>query len=524
MHRSVLVALSLAAGAVLAQPTTTWVNPPGGVAVATDATDNVYTVNWDYNPAGDITLTKRSAAGVVQWEARYDNADTTRHEVATWVDTDSTGNVYVSGTVRSGYASPVNANSLLMKFAPDGSLLWRRVYDTAFDGSSTRKLLVDETDHVYVLGIGTGPFGQVSTVRKFAPNGDTVWAWFDPFGIGAPVNFKWGGDGALLISARGITGAFNGFARIDRNGQLQWSAPAVNSLTVGDIAGDAAGAVYLVNGEYVTSGGSIVTKLAPGGFGQWQVKHPMQGFRIEVGSDGAPVIGGFPSPNIPGAAFAKFDGNGNLLWANLDADGPMAALLAHAQMKLDASNSAYLAGSTMSEMGVSKVLSNGASAWTVLLPGGYPTALALGQAQQVYVVGGLTARIDQVPVTPTTADLALTLADAPDPVRVNSPLVLTAQVTNRGPLAATGLQFSEVLPRGAVFVGVTTSQGSCSGTRTVSCQLGTLASGVTASVTVTLKAPRTPGSLVTSASVRAAQADPNGANNQATTTTTVVRR
>ena len=127
-----------------AEPTLAWVTEPGGVAVALDAADTVDTARWDYNPAGDIYVAKRDVFGVLQWEVRYDNTDTTRHEVATWVDTDSAGNVLVSGTIRSGYSAPVNAASVLMKFAPDGRLLWRRVYDSSFDGSSTRKLLVDE--------------------------------------------------------------------------------------------------------------------------------------------------------------------------------------------------------------------------------------------------------------------------------------------------------------------------------------------------------------------------------------------
>lgn len=46
------------------QVTLDWLEFTGGVAIATDATDNVYTVNWDYNPAGDISLTKLDADGL----------------------------------------------------------------------------------------------------------------------------------------------------------------------------------------------------------------------------------------------------------------------------------------------------------------------------------------------------------------------------------------------------------------------------------------------------------------------------
>ncbi len=150
-----------------AQVQIAWYNYPGGVSVAADASNNVYSANWDYNCRSDITLTKRDAAGSILWEVPYNNTDATRHEVATWVETDGSGNIIVSGTIRSGYSNPVNAASLLMKFSPSGTLLWRKVYESSFDGSSTRKCLADANNNIYVLGIGTGPNGQVTKVKKF---------------------------------------------------------------------------------------------------------------------------------------------------------------------------------------------------------------------------------------------------------------------------------------------------------------------------------------------------------------------
>lgn len=523
MKQLVLIGALVLPAAALAQPMIAWMNEPGGVAIAADAADNVFTARWDYNPAGDIYVAKRSAGGALQWEVRFDNTDTTRHEVATWVDTDRAGNVLVSGTIRSGYSSPVNANSLLMKFAPDGRLLWRRVYDGVFDGSSTRKLIVDENDNVYVLGLGTGPAGQVSTVRKFSPAGDTLWAWFDASGIGAPLNVKWSADGALLVSARGITGSFNGYAKIGRDGATIWSLPGIASLTAGDAAGDAAGNSYLINGNWAASG-SLLRKLDAAGTTLWERSHPIAGFRVEVGPDAAPVVSGFPNPGAAGAAFVKYSAAGSLLWANLDADGPAVGLLAHAQMKLDASGNAYLAAGTMSQMGVAKVRSDGTSDWTQVLGSGYAAGMAFGQARQVYVIGGIYgARIDQAGDPAPSADLALTLTDAPDPVVVGANLVYQAVVVNRGPSPASAATLNLALPPNAIFVGASASQGSCSGAPALSCALGTIVSGAQATVTATVR-PRTRGSLAASASVTAAELDPERGNNSASATTTVRRR
>ena len=139
MTLKILCFILLLTNVVHAQVTVSWYNYPGGVAVATNNSLDVYSVNWDYNPGGDITLTKRDSSGNILWEAAFDNTDNTRFEVSTWVDIDSNGDIFVSGTIRSGISNPVDAASVLMKFSSSGALLWRSVFENAFDGSSTRK-------------------------------------------------------------------------------------------------------------------------------------------------------------------------------------------------------------------------------------------------------------------------------------------------------------------------------------------------------------------------------------------------
>lgn len=380
----------------ISQATISWVNYPGGVSVAADALNNVYTANWDYNPAGDITLTKRDEAGNIIWEVSYNNTDNSRHEVATWVETDSQGNIIISGTIRSGYSNPVDASSLLMKFDPDGNLLWRVIYESDFDGSSTRKCLIDSQDNIYVLGFGNNGTGMSAQVKKFNSEGISLWSYFDSAGIGKPVNFKFTPDNGIIISARAIYGSINGYSKIDLDGNIIWSYAGVNSLTIGDAAGDLAGNSYLINGEYVPQNpGSVVTKLSPDGNFLWQKVNTMAGLRVEVGSDNNAVLGGFPSSGLFGAAFMKYDENGNVLWNNPDADGPNYNLMAHAQMKLDGSDAVYLAASIMTQMAFCKVSSDGISEWTLTTSGSYAYSMDFGIDNSVFVTGGTTARITQ---------------------------------------------------------------------------------------------------------------------------------
>lgn len=387
-----------------------WTQPARGESIAVDAEDNVFTVDYEYALGAEMVLTKRASDGSLLWHASHDQADATKWERAAWVAVDGAGNAIVAGTLMSGYSSPVEAASIVMKFDPLGGLLWRQVFDSPFDGSSVRRCLVDGADNVYVLGLGVGPAGLVTRVKKFAPDGTPLWDYFDAAGIGAPLHFKLAPDGRILIAARAFTGNRNGYAKIDLDGNTVWSLAGVPSLTAGDTAGDSLGNSYVVHGESASGGGTVIRKLDPAGAPLWERIEPLAAFRVEVGSDDRPVVSGFPSTGAAGAAFAKLDESGETLWRNADADGPLSLLL-HAHMLIDGANNAYLAAGTLFEMAVCKVRGDGTSAWTSTLPGGHARAIALGRTASeggsVFVVGGATARLDDPsdpPVTITADD------------------------------------------------------------------------------------------------------------------------
>jgi len=122
--------------------------------------------------------------------------------------------------------------------------------------------------------------------------------------------------------------------------------------------------------------------------------------------------------------------------------------------------------------------------------------------------------------TPPQADLALAMTDSPDPVSAGANLTYTLSVVNQGPAAATGVTVTDTLPAGVSLVSATATQGACTGSSTISCSLGSLASGATATVTLLVR-PAAAGAIVNTAAVGAGEPDPNPSNNSATATTTV---
>jgi len=119
------------------------------------------------------------------------------------------------------------------------------------------------------------------------------------------------------------------------------------------------------------------------------------------------------------------------------------------------------------------------------------------------------------------ADLALSKSDAPDPVFSGNNVTYTFVVTNHGPSVATGVTLTDSLPAAVSFVSALSGQGSCTeSNRLVTCTLGSLASGASASATI-IVTTTSPGTITNSATVVAAEFDANTANNTAAAATTV---
>lgn len=137
------------------------------------------------------------------------------------------------------------------------------------------------------------------------------------------------------------------------------------------------------------------------------------------------------------------------------------------------------------------------------------------QPQFQVIIGG-----GQVSFTQRPTDLSITKTDSADPARAGRNLTYTLSVTNNGPTAATGVTVTDNLPSGLSARSASASQGSCSGTTTVTCAIGNLAVGASATVTIVVR-PSAAGTITNTASVSGDQPDPNSANNSASQSTVV---
>lgn len=118
------------------------------------------------------------------------------------------------------------------------------------------------------------------------------------------------------------------------------------------------------------------------------------------------------------------------------------------------------------------------------------------------------------------ADLSLTKRANATRVSVGAQVTYELTVSNAGPDDAPGVVVTDPLPAGMVFVSVTSSQGECTGIETVVCNLGTLAAGASAQVTITVLA-ESPGLMDNQATVTSDAADLDDSNDSDTATVSV---
>jgi uncharacterized repeat protein (TIGR01451 family) len=119
------------------------------------------------------------------------------------------------------------------------------------------------------------------------------------------------------------------------------------------------------------------------------------------------------------------------------------------------------------------------------------------------------------------ADLSLRKSDSPDPVVEDGALTYTLEVENAGPDPATNAVVSDDLPSQVDPVSAEPSAGNCEiQGKKVNCELGTLASEASATVTIEVR-PTKAGVITNEAEVESEVEDPHPANNRDTENTTV---
>ena len=437
------------------------------------------------------------------------------------IDVDSSGSAYVSGHTNSTQATfPAaggpdvtfngNFDAFVANVAPDGTGL---VYAGYIGGAGFEErpwIAVDASGSAYVSGYTTSPgttfpvAGGPDTTQN--GGGDAFVAKVAPSGTGLVYAGYIGGSGSDV--GWGIA--------VDSSGSAYVTGRTTSTEATFPVTG---GPDSTFNGG---AEDAFVAKVEPGGTGLVYAGYiggagDDLGLGIAVDASGSAYVTGqtfsteatFPAAGGPDTTY---NGGGDAFVAQV---APAGTGLLYA---------GYIGGSGFEVAFVIAVDASGSA---------YVTGRAASSEATFPVTGGPDTTFNQGPfdvfvakvsegIAPAGADLFLTKADSPDPVQVEEVLTYTLTVTNGGPEEATAATVEDQLPAGVQFVAATASQGSCTQAGgVVTCSLGSLANGASATVTVEGRATAG-GTLSNTAEVEAPEPDPNPGNNSDTETTTVI--
>ena len=369
--------------------------------MAADLNDDIFvvgdTVVGDY-----VVIKKFNAAGALLWQATYDPAARLR---GVWVAVDGGGNAVVLATIITG-SNATPAGWLTLKYDTGGSLLWARSLSGPF--LDARRVAIDAAGNVYVAGRMwlTNPSGNTtfdSVLIKYAPDGTTLWTAVFDNGSAAdePYSLAISPDGSR-IGVAGISGLRFMALMYDRDGNRLWARTGIAD-PANDLAFGPGNVSYFATATYSPQDPNpyqmAIVKFDAAGNQSWLKSYSVgdRTFRVAVDSHGNVVATGMDAPGYyMDWMTIKTDPSGNLLWSrrydSRSGNNETANMLV-----LDASDAVYVTGTggpnpvigtTPYLKGVvAKYASDGTPQWTVWDLYANGKAVVLGEGHTLATLG-----------------------------------------------------------------------------------------------------------------------------------------
>jgi len=178
----IFILLAVLISMVRAQVNQEWIaayNGPSGSIdsvrnLAVDNSGNVYvTGSSTSSNLLDFTTLKYDSDGSLLWESRYDGPGHFRDE-AKWLVLDNLGNVYVTGSSRSGVLAGTE-DFATVKYNSNGVQQWSAIYNGPGNNVDVAvKIAIDNSGNVYVTGYSYGNAIDYATIKY---NSDGVQQW-----------------------------------------------------------------------------------------------------------------------------------------------------------------------------------------------------------------------------------------------------------------------------------------------------------------------------------------------------------
>lgn len=337
-----------------------------------DAAGNAYATGESAGPNGwfldsDVVTAKFDGLGNLMWAQSYDGPGAGR-DAGFAIALDSQGNVIVCA---DSLGNGTDSDVAVLKYSPAGQLLWVQRWNGPFNGydgsQGGRTLAIDGANNIVVGAYAFGaPSGADAVLLKYAPNGTMLWQQlYDGLGNLGDGIFSLTLDPQNNIYATGDTHGLGQshdvlLVKYSPSGQLLWER-AYDGPDNGYDSGysvvlDVQGSV-LVTGFSTSLAGKddyVTLKYSAAGNLQWASRYDAGSneiaFRVASDAQGRVAVTG-QSENPYGYSSActtvLYDANGNQLWAQRYDGNPLYYTdEAGADLRFDPTGSLFVVGMT----------------------------------------------------------------------------------------------------------------------------------------------------------------------------------
>lgn len=414
------------------------------------------------------------------------------------------GTIYFGSYDKKLYALDANGN-LKWSFLTEGNIKSTPaigIDGTIFVNTSWDGLALGQDEALYAITWSGGPTGSLRWKKLLGYTGT------DPSGdqmVSTPIV---GTDGTVYLGAKGFAPEGLVYALNPADGATAWSYTAGNIIEATPAIG-ADGTLYI--GSYDNRLYAFSTAVNP----------PTASADLALSASGQPA-----SVQVGQAITytAQVNNKGPDSAVNVSVVDPLPAGLSYRSASAT-QGTCSLTSAVVCDLGA---LSSGANATVVIAAGTTETGTVANNLTVESDTGDPNAANNSALVTTTVtsvpqpaADLSLAASGVPALLQVGDAVTYTLVVLNHGPDAAASVQVTDTLPAGLAERATNSSQGGCTGTSTITCNLGSINSGSTATVSIAATANVT-GSLSSSIRVTSSTPDPDATNNAALLTTTVI--
>ncbi|MCD4683617.1 MAG: SBBP repeat-containing protein, partial [Bacteroidales bacterium] len=183
-------------------------------SVAVDPSGNVYIAGDAWNTSIDYCVVKFDPDGNLLWDAFYDGQVYNDTDIAQKVIVDNIGNVYITGY---NQISSNLTDIVTVKYDQNGNFQWDKSYgNPEYRSNNAYFLETDESGNLYVGGYSAyeDPYpgtGKDYILLKYNPSGNLLWdARWDHFNYlnDHPVDFDMGLDGNVYICGISVKSCF----------------------------------------------------------------------------------------------------------------------------------------------------------------------------------------------------------------------------------------------------------------------------------------------------------------------------